>query len=501
MVRKGARVQLAPPTTVNPQECRGSPGQSSHRIDSVGRSGAFSASDPASSPLYPRGEPEDSDASAKQVGHNLHGRTGVGMSARPRPIRGVEIRECQSRGGGYSYRVRFQNGRGERTERTFDCAQDALDFRARLRLLKRSGDLAVVERGRKTLSEFMADFWRLYAETRLAVSTRRKYRCLWNAHIERPLGRTQLRQITPLVLSEFILELQEGGVGTPTIRSCLGLLQGMFARAVEWDMTSVNVVKLIAKPRVRRARTIRPFRPRDIEALRRQMQRNSNNGLRDATLVSVLAYAGLRPAEALALEYAHLGERTIVIEQKWIDGEIVAGQKTTRPPRFPPLLDVLRADLHDYEVACRPACGLIFAQADGAPWRDHDWRDWRSRVWQPACEAIGLATITNTMIVNGGKRRTKRTYDGPVPYDLRHSFASLLIHEGKHSIVQIAEWMGHSPATLLTHYAHVLADGTGRSILPSEQAIKAARGTQPAYTPSSSTARNGHRIVTHWQCL
>jgi integrase len=420
------------------------------------------------------------------------------MSDRQKPTRGVEIRERHGGEARYAYRVRFQNARGERKGRTFDCAEDALDFRARLRLLKRAGDLAALEAGRETLEQLMGDYWRLYAETRLEPSTRRKYRCLWNAHIQRPLGAMELRQITPLVLSEFILELQQEGVGAPTIRSCLGLLQGMFARAVEWDRVTVNVVKLIAKPRVRRARAIKPLHPVDVEALRQHMLRNPKHGLRDATLVSVLAYAGLRPEEALALEYHHVHGRTILIEQKSVDGEILPGQKTTRPPRFPPLLNVLRADLRDYELACGRPGGFIFAHTDGAPWRDHDWRDWRSRVWQPACEAIGLATITDTTIVKDGKRKTKRTYDGPVPYDLRHSFASLLIDEGKHSIVQIAEWMGHSPATLLAHYAHVIADVAGKSTLPSEQAIKAARGTQPPYRPSNSTAGNGHRVVTQW---
>lgn len=57
-----------------------------------------------------------------------------GRTGRSRPIPGVEIRERHPRGGGirYSYRVRFQNARGERSGRTFDCAQDAMDFRARL---------------------------------------------------------------------------------------------------------------------------------------------------------------------------------------------------------------------------------------------------------------------------------------------------------------------------------------------------------------------------------
>ena len=82
----------------------------------------------------------------------------------------------------------------------------------------------------------------------------------------------------------------------------------------------------------------------------------------------------------------------------------------------------------------------------------------------------------------------------PVP---RHSFASLLIHEGTHSIMQIAEWMGHSPATLLTHYAHLIAD-IAKPTLPSEQAIKAVRRTQLPYGPSNSTAGNGRRVVTRW---
>jgi len=422
------------------------------------------------------------------------------MSVRPKPIPGVEIRERRPRGGEvlYSYRVRFKNARGKRDQRSFDTAQDAQDFRARLRLLKRTGDLAVLERGNEALERFMGDFWRLYVETRLETSTRKKYRCLWNVHINRRLGAMELRQITPLVLSEFILELEEAGAGAATIRSCLGLLQSMFARAVEWDRASVNVVKLIAKPRVRRKRTIKPLRPIDVEALRRQMLLNSDHGLRDATLVSVLAYAGLRPEEALALEYQHVCKTTILVEQKWIDGEIVPGQKTNRPPRCPPLLDALQADLREYQRACGGPGGLIFARPDGTPWRDHDWRDWRSRVWQPACEAIGIATITKTTTVSNGKRKTKRTYAGPVPYDLRHSFASLLIHDGKHSIVQISEWMGHSPATLLSHYAHVIADLASKPSSPNENAIRVARGTMRLAAQNSQTVPQGNSVITYW---
>ena len=214
--------------------------------------------------------------------------------------------------------------------------------------------------------------------------------------------------------------------------------------------------------------------------------------------MSVLAYAGLRPEEALALEYEHAGKVTILVEQKCVDGEIVLGQKTRRPPRCPPLLDALRADLREYELACGSPGGLIFAPPDGAPWRDHDWRDWGARVWQPACAAVGIATITETPAVYAGKRRLSRTYDGPVPYDLRHSFASLLIHEGKHSIMQISEWMGHSAATLLTHYAHLIADLPGGPGLPNKDTIKMARSAAKLRTQGSQTVPVGNNVITHW---
>ena len=53
----------------------------------------------------------------------------------------------------------------------------------------------------------------------------------------------------------------------------------------------------------------------------------------DATLVSLLAYSGLRPQEALAIEWRHIRARTIVVEQKNVNGELIVGQKTLRPMR------------------------------------------------------------------------------------------------------------------------------------------------------------------------
>jgi integrase len=75
-----------------------------------------------------------------------------------------------------------------------------------------------------------------------------------------------------------------------------------------------------------------------------------------------------------------------------------------------------------------------------------------------------------------------------VPYDLRHTFASLLIWEGKLSIVEIAAQMGHSPRMLLSTYAHVIAELSGQQ-MEIEVAIRRARERATAHKrPTTGTA-------------
>jgi len=90
----------------------------------------------------------------------------------------------------------------------------------------------------------------------------------------------------------------------------------------------------------------------------------------------------------------------------------------------------------------------------GGHWSDHDWRNWRRRVFQPAADAVGLGTIR--------------------PYDLRHSFVSLLIAEGR-NIVEVARQAGHSPSMALDTYGHVFDELDGDKQRPAEEVIRKAR--------------------------
>jgi integrase len=182
---------------------------------------------------------------------------------------------------------------------------------------------------------------------------------------------------------------------------------------------------------------------------------------RDATLLVVLAYAGLRPQEALALEWRHVRERTLLVERAVSDGQLKV-LKNRRQPRTIPLLAPLREDLADWRRASSspPPNTPVFPAASGGFRRASDWRNWRKRIYRPVAESVGLS--------------------GARPYDLRHAFASLLIHEGRLSVVEIAAQLGHNPTVCLDTYAHVMAEERDGEHVSAEKQIAEARASLEA---------------------
>ena len=60
------------------------------------------------------------------------------------------------------------------------------------------------------------------------------------------------------------------------------------------------------------------------------------------------------------------------------------------------------------------------------------------------------------------------------PYDLRHSAASLWLHEGNNA-VQVAGWLGHKPSMTLDTYAHVLEEFDPAERIDAAERIRNAR--------------------------
>jgi integrase len=92
------------------------------------------------------------------------------------------------------------------------------------------------------------------------------------------------------------------------------------------DQIPVNAARLVKLPAAASTPEVRPLLPEKVEAMRAYLL--AGNQLDHAALVSLLGYAGLRPQEALALSWAHVRDRTLLIEQRVVGGAIKRSTKT-----------------------------------------------------------------------------------------------------------------------------------------------------------------------------
>ncbi len=110
----------------------------------------------------------------------------------------------------------------------------------------------------------------------------------------------------------------------------------------------------------------------------------------DALLISLLAYAGLRPQEALALTWNDIRDNTIIVDKAVTHG-VLKSTKTNKN-HWVALLKPLADDLNSYRKTLKPTPGpsaLIFPHPDDPTdrWGDTTYRNWRDRSFAPAATA------------------------------------------------------------------------------------------------------------------
>jgi integrase len=124
------------------------------------------------------------------------------------------------------------------------------------------------------------------------------------------------------------------------------------------------------------------------------------------------------------LTWQAVRDHFLVVEGSYSYGERRPG-KTATALRTVEIVEPLRCDLDAFRPA-RPEPGaLVIPNADGGYL---DWRVWRRRSWYPACDRAGVNPR-------------------PAPYDCRHGYVSMLLHEHR-SLPYVAAAVGHAPASM-----------------------------------------------------
>jgi integrase len=175
---------------------------------------------------------------------------------------------------------------------------------------------------------------------------------------------------------------------------------------------------------------------------------------------------GLRPQEAMALSWTHVRDRTLLIEQRVVDGAIRRSTKT-RQNRTVRLLAPVVRELKELRMwQRRPGTeALLFAGPGGRPWNESTLGNWKRRAFAPAKAAAGAPEAT--------------------PYTLRHSFC-------------VAADLGGAPDHLRRRAAGSLAGDDAPHL---RARLRGVRGTSIARPPRrQSSARVGslYLLSTFW---
>lgn len=402
-----------------------------------------------------------------------------------------------------TYTVRWRDPiSGESRQETLPKKGMADSFAA-----KKIGELAGVRHGlasgdgRMTVGEFYADTFLPLRGDEVSDGTVGGWERRWSPTKAAPSAwhvcrwaQWRLEQVTPEVIKRWHVEMRKAGAPDATVYMAHDLLSTILGYAKTLSYVPVNHAREL-RPKYRPKRAKAPWSPAEVERVREvflskaavKAAKGGRGGVahwsearlddyrfrrqRDAMLVALLAYAGLRPGEALALVWGDISERTIHVQRTLPGVDEEPGvdldnglTKTGKDRTVKPLPAFLRRLLVEWRMRC-PGSGSATAPVlpvsrQGEHFDYNQWICWR-RGWRGALEAAGLEYVK--------------------PYHLRHSCISMWIAAGW-DIATVANRAGHSIEVCARVYAHAFADRDPARPLDIEAEFSAARASS-AGTP------------------
>jgi len=299
-----------------------------------------------------------------------------------------------------------------------------------------------------TLREY-ATQWLEDVAGELEGKTLSRYKQDLEGHVLPALGRLRLDEIDTPTVKAFLRAKREGvssrtgkHYAPDTIRLMRAALSSVLAEAVEDGLIVTNPC-LYRGGRRRKAGTVSKadrhaaIRPMSFDERDRFLAEAHKTSL--GVLFELLAKGGLRPSEAYALRIDDLDlrARSVRVER--------ALELSTRKIKSTKTAVTRDVDLSPELVAClRDHVAAIRERAMRKGWGEPE---------------LLFPSRTNTLldhnhVAKGFKRILKKaSLPSFRPYDLRHTYASLLLAEGA-PISYVAAQLGHAkPTTTLAHYA------------------------------------------------
>lgn len=357
----------------------------------------------------------------------------------PRP--GVYQREGAR--GRMLYRHVYRDGTGRQVACTKDpatgrehTAADAIERQARMTGADRPDDVAA---GRVTLQVVYEE---MHAVRDYAPNTVALHDFLWTKHLAGEVGPREVGKLRSKAIDDVLSKIEAPGTQGKA-RSLLTAMLNFSVRKGHIATSPMRAKDHGDRTRAKRTRIRAEAqnKPERMPSTEEVAQLVAELPERYRALVELMAYVGLRPGEAYALQVGDFDpmRRTLHIERAASKGNIgptKMGETRTLPlsANLAEMLTehVARLAIHDQT----DADALMFPTEDGKLIHEGNFRN---RVFSKAAARAG---------VNGGI----------TPGDLRHHAAAHAIHHGA-SVLQVSKMLGHAkPSITLDVYADLFAD-------------------------------------------
>ena len=330
--------------------------------------------------------------------------------------------------------VDYRDGAGVRHIETHATKEAAEDAFARLIPESRQAIVPAVDR-EITVDEY-AKRWLRQIESELKPRTLRSYQQQLKRHVLPAFGHFKIRALHRGHIKAVLVDKRAGGLGKNSVRLIRTTLSVMLSDAVEDGVILANPALQLRGLRRRRAdtmtpadrqRAIRPMSQDELSALLAAAKQDA----RHYPLFLLLARTGLRPGEAFALQWGDLDfrARELRVERSWSLRRIET-PKTGRTRRVD-MSEQLVGTLQRLEIdrmvekvkrGWKEMPPWIFCTDDGTPLDE-------SRVRKAFSRALRRAKLPSFRL-----------------YDLRHTYASLLLAQNA-PLTYVSAQLGHTDAT------------------------------------------------------
>lgn len=374
----------------------------------------------------------------------------------------------ENRGGG-RYRLTVSggtdhNGKRIRHRKTVEAKSDREAERELMLYLAQLEGSNFYEPETLRFKEFAEKWLEEHCKVNLSIKTCKDYEWMLNKRVYDAIGHMPMAKIKPLHIIEFEGNLRKdgarldgkpGGLSEKTIMYHHRLLSSIFSTAVQWGVVKENPVQRIRAPKVRK----KGMNVYNMENTAAMLEALKQEPLKWQVLVQLALVTGLRRGELLGLVW-----EDIDFENNTLDvnkaSQSLAGHGT------------FTKDTKNYEserLISLPGSTMLLLKEFRKEWIENklklgDLWEGSERLW---VSRYGGHMHTDTPTKWFPKFIKRHNLPHITFHGLRHTSATLLIHQGV-NIRSVSGRLGHSrTSTTMDIYAHALksADETAADIM------------------------------------